>query len=51
MDLVVQHGIHVSREEQELRRAVLITEPVLSWIKNAVAQPDPVGPGFHLIGL
>jgi V8-like Glu-specific endopeptidase len=51
MDLVVQHGIHVSRQEQELRRAVLITEPVLSWIKNAVAQPDPVGPGFHLIGL
>lgn len=51
MDKVAQHGIHVSRQAQELRRAVLITEPVLSWVKNACAQPAPSGPGFALIGL
>jgi V8-like Glu-specific endopeptidase len=49
-DKVMQQGIHVSRQAQELRRAVLITEPVLGWIKNACAQPDPTG-GFALIGL
>ncbi len=51
MDKIVQHGIHVSREAQELRRAVLITEPVLSWVKNACSQPNPGGGGFALIGL
>lgn len=48
-DTVEQHGIHVSRHEQELRRAVLVTAPVLGWIQNAMAQPPPVG--FALIGL
>jgi V8-like Glu-specific endopeptidase len=51
MDKVVQHGIHVSRQAQELRRAVLITEPVLRWVKNACAQPDSGGGGFTLVGL
>ncbi|MGB3438336.1 MAG: trypsin-like peptidase domain-containing protein [Actinophytocola sp.] len=50
MDTVVQHGIHVSRQPQELRRAVLITQPVLNWIMNACAQPNPGG-GFTLVGL
>lgn len=50
-DVVKQHGIHVSREEQELRRAVLITERVREWIDNAVAQPTPHNVPFLLVGL
>ncbi len=50
-DEVAQHGIHVSREAQELRRAVLITAPVLGWIANACSQPVGGGGGFNLIGL
>jgi V8-like Glu-specific endopeptidase len=38
---VNQHAIHVSRQAQELRRGVLITQAVLAWIANARAQPNP----------
>ncbi|WP_170156132.1 trypsin-like serine peptidase [Umezawaea tangerina] len=50
-DRVLQHGIHVSRQPMELRRAVLVTRPVLSWIQYACGQPAPAGGGFTLIGL
>ena len=48
-DVVKQHGIHVSREEQELRRAVLITDEIWQWIANAVSQPTPNS--YLLMGL
>jgi V8-like Glu-specific endopeptidase len=48
-DVVQQHGIHVSREEQELRRAVLITDQIRQWIANAVSQPTPHS--YLLVGL
>lgn len=36
-----QHGIHVSWETGELRRAVLMTSGVLAWIQNAKTQRPP----------
>lgn len=50
-DRVYQHAIHVSRQAQELRRGLLITQPVFDWIEQAKAQPNPALPGFHLVGL
>ena len=49
-DVVKQHGIHVSREAQELRRAVLITAGVFNWIAGALSRQTPDAP-FHLEGL
>lgn len=51
-DVVRQHAIHVSRQAQELRRGVLITNAVFQWIQTACQTPTPpnIG-GFQLIGL
>lgn len=51
-DVVRQHAIHVSRQAQELRRGVLITNAVFQWIQTACRTPTPpnIG-GFQLIGL
>ena len=50
-DVARQRGIHVSREPQELRRGVLITNEILEWIQAAVNQPTPVAGGFQLVGI
>ena len=47
-DTVRQHAIHVSRQDGELRRGLLITQPVLTWIQGALLQPTPGA--FTLMG-
>ena len=49
-DTVSQHAVHVSRQAQELRRGVLITQTIRGWIDAALEVEDPEGAGFHLLG-
>lgn len=49
-DVVIQHAIHVSRQDDELRRGVLITPAVDRWIRvNRVVGQH--GPGTTLVAL
>jgi V8-like Glu-specific endopeptidase len=50
-DIVTQHAIHVSRQPQELRRGVLITQAVLEWINTARQRPTPIGAGYQLVDI
>lgn len=50
-DIVYQHAIHVSRQAQELRRGVLITQAIYNWIQTALHTATPPAPGFQRVGL
>ena len=40
------HGVHVSRPG-DLRRAVMMTAPIIAWINGAVAAPTPHAGGYQ----
>lgn len=45
------HAVHVSRQADELRRGVMMTQPILDWIAAARATATPAAAGFHLVGV
>jgi len=50
-DVLELRAIHISRHEHEVRRGLLVSSNVKAWVKTALTEPTPSGPGFHLVGL